>query len=74
MGIIRRDFGAAGLNFLALTSEQTLVSLIVITLFVPCIAAMLVMIKEQGFKQALMVWIGSWFAAFAVGGIVALFI
>jgi ferrous iron transport protein B len=74
MGIIRRDFGAAGLNSLALTSDQTLVSLIVITLFVPCIAAMLVMIKEQGFKQALMVWLGSWFAAFAVGGIVALFI
>lgn len=74
MGIIRRDFGAAGLNSLALTSDQTLVSLIVITLFVPCIAAMLVMIKEQGFKQALMVWLGSWFAAFTVGGIVALFI
>ncbi len=74
MGIIRRDFGAAGLNSLALTSDQTLVALIVITLFVPCIAAMLVMIKEQGFKQALMVWLGSWFAAFAVGGIVALFI
>ncbi len=74
MGIIRRDFGAAGLNSLALTSDQTLVALIVITLFVPCIAAMLVMIKEQGIKQAAMVWLGSWIAAFTVGGIVALFI
>jgi ferrous iron transport protein B len=46
----------------------------VITLFVPCIAAMLVMIKEQGIKQAAMVWVGSWIAAFTVGGIVALFI
>ena len=74
MGIIRRDFGAAGLNSLALTNDQTLVALIVITLFVPCIAAMLVMIKEQGIKQAAMVWLGSWIAAFTVGGIVALFI
>ncbi|MCF8008306.1 MAG: ferrous iron transport protein B [Halanaerobiales bacterium] len=73
MGIIRRDFGAAGLYSLSLTNEQTLVSLIVITLFVPCIAAMLVMIKEQGIKQALIVWLGSWFAAFTVGGIVAFF-
>jgi ferrous iron transport protein B len=74
MGIIRRDFGAAGLSSMALTNDQTLVALIVLTLFVPCIAAMLVMIKEQGIKQAAMVWLGSWFAAFAVGGIVALFI
>jgi len=74
MGIIRRDFGAAGLSSMALTNDQTLVALIVLTLFVPCIAAMLVMIKEQGIKQAAMVWLGSWVAAFAVGGIVALFI
>jgi len=74
MGIIRRDFGAAGLSSLALTNDQTLVALIVLTLFVPCIAAMLVMIKEQGIKQAAMVWIGSWVAAFTVGGLVALFI
>jgi len=74
MGIIRRDFGAAGLSSLALTNDQTLVALIVLTVFVPCIAAMLVMIKEQGIKQAAMVWIGSWVAAFTVGGLVALFI
>lgn len=74
MGIIRRDFGAAGLSSLSLSNEQTLVALIVLTLFVPCIAAMLVMIKEQGIKQAAMVWLGSWFAAFTVGGLVALFI
>ena len=74
MGIIRRDFGAAGLSSMALTNDQTLVALIVLTLFVPCIAAMLVMIKEQGIKQAAMVWIGSWVAAFTVGGLVALFI
>ncbi|TYB30756.1 MAG: ferrous iron transport protein B [Candidatus Mcinerneyibacterium aminivorans] len=71
MGIVRRDFGAAGLNSLALTANQTIVSLIVITLFVPCIAAMMIMIKERSWKEAILIWIGSWITAFAVGAIVS---
>ena len=71
MGIIRRDFGAAGLSSISMTPVQTLVSLIVITLFVPCIAAIMVMFKERGYKDALLIWIGSFVVAFAVGGIVA---
>lgn len=71
MGMIRRDFGAAGLTDLPLSPEQTLVALIVITLFVPCIASMIVMLKERGTKEGLIIWLGSWIAAFLVGGIVA---
>ncbi|MFP4015519.1 MAG: ferrous iron transport protein B [Halanaerobiales bacterium] len=71
MGIVRRDFGAAGLNSLSLTATQTTVSLIVITLFVPCIAAMMTMIKERNWKEALAIWFGSWLTAFGVGGILA---
>lgn len=71
MGIIRRDFAAAGLTDISLTSEQTLVSLITITLFVPCIASMLVMLKERGKTEGVLIWIGSWVAALVVGGIVA---
>ncbi|MFW6294433.1 MAG: ferrous iron transport protein B, partial [Halanaerobium sp.] len=52
MGIIRRDFGAAGLTAIALTPAQITVSLITLTLFVPCIAAMMIMIKERNFKEA----------------------
>jgi ferrous iron transport protein B len=71
MGIVRRDFGAAGLSSMALSPEQTTVALIIITLFVPCIAAMMIMIKERSIKEALFVWFGSWITAFGVGGIVA---
>jgi ferrous iron transport protein B len=57
LGFLRRDYGAAGLYDLArkgmLTGQQVVVSLVVITLFVPCLASFLVIIKEQGMKRAL---------------------
>ena len=71
MGIIRRDFGAAGLTSIAMTQQQLLVSLIVMTLFVPCIAAIMVIFKERGTRDALAIWLGSFAAAFVTGGIVA---
>jgi ferrous iron transport protein B len=71
MGIVRRDFGAAGLYHLNLTAMQVTVALVTITLFVPCIASLVVMLKERGWKEGLAIWIGTWVAAFAVGGIVA---
>lgn len=71
MGIIRRDFGAAGLTSISMTQVQTLVSLIVMTLFVPCIAAIMVIFKERGYKDALLIWLGSFVVAFLTGGIVA---
>ncbi len=74
MGMIRRDFGAAGLSDMVLTPEQTLVSLITITLFVPCIASVIVILKERGNKEGALIWIGSWLAAFIVGGLVARFV
>jgi ferrous iron transport protein B len=57
IGFFRRDFGAAGLY--ALTAEgilfgnALLVSAVVMTLFVPCVAQFSVMIKERGLKTAL---------------------
>lgn len=71
MGIIRRDFGAAGLTSIVMTQQQVLVSLIVMTLFVPCIAAIMVIFKERGSRDALAIWIGSFGVAFITGGIVA---
>jgi ferrous iron transport protein B len=70
MGIVRRDFGAAGLTDLAMTPLQTTVSLITITLFVPCIAAMMIMIKERNWRESIAIWFGSWITAFVVGGVV----
>jgi ferrous iron transport protein B len=52
IGFLRRDYGAAGLFMLQqqgkLDGVQTLVSLTVITLFIPCIANFLVILKERG--------------------------
>lgn len=57
IGFLRRDYGAAGLFSMQkgglLTPVQSLVSIVVITLFVPCIAQFFVTIKERGLKPAL---------------------
>ncbi len=71
MGMVRRDFGAAGLYELALSPHQIVVALVTITLFTPCIASLMVMLKERGVKEALIVWLGTWVAAFLVGGVLS---
>lgn len=71
MGIVRRDFGAAGLYALPMSAGQTLVALVAITLFVPCIASILVILKERGAKDGLLIWGGSFITAFLVGGLLA---
>ncbi len=57
MGFLRRDYGAAGLFRMAeggqLTGVQAVVALTVMTLFVPCVANLLMIIKERGVKTGL---------------------
>lgn len=72
MGTVRRDFGGAGLYDLALSPMQVAVSLIVITLFVPCIASFMVMLKERGWKEGFAIWLSAWVIAFLVGGLTAM--
>lgn len=76
MGFVRRDFGAAGLYRgedlnIALTPMQSLVALVAITLFVPCIASIMIIVKERGAKYATATWIGTLATAFLVAGVVA---
>lgn len=71
MGMVRRDFGAAGLFDIQLTAMQITVAIITITIFVPCIASFVVMLKERGWKEGISIWIGTWVTAFFIGGIVA---
>jgi ferrous iron transport protein B len=56
MGFLRRDYGAAGLFSLAdrnaLTGTQAVVALTVMTLFIPCVANFLMIVKERGGKVA----------------------
>ncbi|WP_136688477.1 ferrous iron transport protein B [Halorhabdus amylolytica] len=71
LGLIRRDFAAAGMTNMALSHAQIFVGLIVITLFVPCILTMTMILKERDKKTAILMWLGSWVAAFTVGGLAA---
>lgn len=71
MGMIRRDFGAAGLHALALVGAQRFVALLTMTLFVPCIASVLVAIKEHGLLIGLAIWVGSLLTALLIGGLLA---
>ncbi len=74
IGFLRRDYGAAGLFDLAekglLDPVQIVVSLITMTLFVPCIANFLMLIKERGLKLALITLGLITPLAFMVGGAV----
>jgi len=71
MGMIRRDFGAAGFFTMHLSNAQMLVAMITITLFVPCIASMMVVLKERGWAYMVGLLAGSMTLAFVLGGIVA---
>ena len=71
LGIVRRDFASFGLTEVAMTPVQAVTAMIVITLFVPCIATVGVMIKERGLKVATSIWVGSWICAFVIGGLLA---
>ena len=73
IGFLRRDYGAAGLFMLAreglLDPRQILVSLVTITLFIPCIAQFFMMIKERGLKKTLWISAVIFPVAFGVGGL-----
>ena len=57
MGFLRRDFGATGLFVMQsqglLTPLQVVVAMVTITLFIPCIASVLMIAKERGWRTAL---------------------
>jgi ferrous iron transport protein B len=57
IGFLRRDYGTAGLYMLQksgkLDTVQVLVSVVTITLFIPCIAQFFVTVRERGVKVAL---------------------
>jgi len=73
MGFLRRDYGAAGLFALQqrgmLNTEQVVISLVTITLFVPCIANFFMIIKERGFKTAICISLFIFPFAILVGGL-----
>jgi ferrous iron transport protein B len=74
IGFLRRDYGAAGLFNLAnqglLNKNQMVISIITITLFMPCIANFLMIIKELGTKIAILMSLFIVPFAFMIGGLV----
>jgi ferrous iron transport protein B len=73
VGFLRRDYGAVFLGDAARAGElsplQVLVSVVVLTLFVPCVANYFIMIKERGLKTATAMIAFIFPFAFLVGGI-----
>jgi ferrous iron transport protein B len=73
MGFLRRDFGATGLFMMEsqglLTPLQVVVAMVTVTLFVPCIASVMVTMKERGWPTALGILILVFPLAFLVGGV-----
>jgi len=74
IGFLRRDYGAAGLSDLwrqgLLSPRQAVVALVTITLFVPCVANFIIMIKERGLTTAVLMFVFIFPFAFLIGGLV----
>jgi ferrous iron transport protein B len=75
LGFLRRDYGAAGLYDMVgeglLNPVQIVVSLIVLTLFIPCVANFFMIIREHGIRKALLILGFITPFAIAVGGVVS---
>lgn len=72
LGFLRRDYGAAGLFQLSkqglLSPDQIIVSIITLTLFVPCLASFFMIVKERGARAALLMFSLITTFALLVGG------
>ncbi len=71
MGFVRREFGPAGILDFPMTETQTFVIMVTLTLFVPCIASVMVIFKERGWKEGVFIWITVLVLAFLTGGAAA---
>lgn len=75
LAIIKKDLGAAEF-YAAVTKDafsniQITVILVVMTLFVPCFASIMILLKDRGLLTALIIWAGSFILSFAAGGSVS---
>lgn len=78
LGFLRRDYGAAGLFKFAhdglLTYHQIAVSIVAITLFVPCIAQCFIVMREKGWKTGILILLFVSVYAFLYSGALNLFL
>jgi ferrous iron transport protein B len=73
VGFLRRDFGATGLFVMEsqglLSPLQVVVAMVTITLFIPCMASVMMIAKERGWKTASGMVLVIFPLAFLVGGL-----
>ena len=73
-GFFRRDYGAAGLYDLKkihlLSGNQLVVACVTLTLFLPCIAQLLMNIKERGMRMGIAMSVFILFFSFSIGFLV----
>jgi ferrous iron transport protein B len=72
MGFLRRDFGATGLFLMStqglLNPQQAVVAMVTVTLFVPCVASVLMIARERGWRIAAAITAFIFPVAFLIGG------
>jgi len=69
MGFIRKEFGAAAILSLQMLPLQKFVVVLTLSLTVPCIASTMVIFKERGWREGLLIWSVIFTLAFIIGGL-----
>jgi ferrous iron transport protein B len=69
MGAIRKEFGAATIMNLHMLPSQDFVVMLTLTLTVPCIASTMVILKERGWREGILIWCTIYALAFFIGGV-----
>lgn len=76
LSILKRDLGAAGLLSIiregSFSMAELTVTLLILTLFAPCFASTVILIKKEGLLIALLIWILTLSVAFAAGKIASI--
>lgn len=68
MGFIRKEFGAAVILNLQMAPLQNFIILLTLSLTVPCIASTMIIFKERGWREGILIWLAILSLAFLVGG------
>jgi len=69
MGFIRKEFGAAAVLNLQMLPLQKFIVMLTLSLTVPCIASAMVIFKERGWREGLLIWAVVFILAFLIGGL-----
>jgi len=72
--VVVDDFVAVRASFhepVSSVEQEIMITLVVLTLFVPCFASQMILFKQGKALAAILIWIGSFAIAFSAGGLVS---